>query len=473
MMALAVGLAAVTMGEQAMADPKIQQLVTPAGVPVWLVESHQIPMISVEVAVRAGTAFEPANEGGIANLTASLLDEGAGEMDSHAFKEAMDLIGMRLGASADLLDVSVNMDTLAEHKGRAFELLGLAMREPRFDDEPVARLKQATVAGLKRSEESPSAVAQKAFGPALFGRHPYARRVSGSLESVPTLTGAMAKAYHADQFTRKNMVVSVVGDITPDVLLPLVDKALAGLPEGHGRNAVETGPAAPERQNVHIQKPVPQATVLVGQFGVPRDNPDFWSVLVMNELLGGGVLTSRLFDSVREKNGLAYDVRSMNVPLPFNGSFVLSVQSDNAKVQKALDLMSAEVDRLRTVEPSQQEYDDVMAFLTGSFPLRLDSNAKILGYLTLMQMEGLGPDYLELWTARVRKVTRGDILRVAQTYLTPDRMTMVLVGNGPALKADWHPHAKMATVMGEVGSAGAKPVQADRMGPGEALPGLR
>lgn len=457
-----------------MADPKIQQLVTPGGVPVWLVESHQIPMISVEVALRAGTAFEPAGQAGIANLTAALLDEGAGDLDSHAFKEAMDGIGMRLGANADMLDVSVNMDTLTEHKDRAFELLGMALREPRFDAEPVARLKQATVSGLKRAEESPGAVAQKAFGPAVFGSHPYARRVSGSLESVPTLTGAMAKAYHAAQFTRKNLVVSVVGDITPEVLLPLVDAAVAGLPQGSGRNVVTAGPAAPVPGNLHIKKPVPQATVLVGQLGVPRDNPDFWSVLVMNELLGGGVLTSRLFDSVREKNGLAYDVRSMNLPLPYNGSYVLSVQSDNVKVQKALDLMAAEVDRLRTMEPSQQEYDDVMAFLTGSFPLRLDSNAKILGYLTLMQMEGLGPDYLERWTERVRTVTREDILRVAQTYLTPERMTMVVVGDGPALKADWHPHAKPATVMGEVGAAGAKPaVPMDRTHPGDALPALR
>jgi zinc protease len=230
--------------------------------------------------------------------------------------------------------------------------------------------------------------------------------------------------------------VSVVGDTTPAEIEKLVDTALAGLPAGKSKNAdqpsvTKIADAAP----VHIQKDTPQASVMLGHLGIPRNHPDFWNMLVMNELLGGGVLTSRLYKSVREEHGLAYGVRSANYPLPGSGEWLISVETGNATVQQALDLIRAEVKRMQTTVPEQHEFNDVIDYLTGSFPLRTDTNQKILSYLSLMQMENLGADYMKNWVARVRAVKPEDLQRVAKTYIHPDRMALVVVGDGAALKA--------------------------------------
>lgn len=418
-----------------MADPQIQQLTTPKGVTVWLVESHQIPMVSAEVAFRNGSAFEPAAKAGLANLTASLLDEGAADMDAKAFTEALDEIGARFGASADKLDSSMNLATLSDHKERAFELMGLALREPRFDAADVERVKAAVIAGIRQSEENPQAVASKAFMKAVFGDHPYGRSSVGEEATVAALTADDLKAWHAAQYTRANMVVSVVGDVTPAEVVKLVDASVSGLPAGTARNAVTEAPVAPEAKVVHLAKDVPQAAVFVGHLGLPREDPDYWVMLVMNDILGaGGGLSNRLFDVVREKNGLVYHVGSSNIPLPHAGVFFVQLQTENGKAQKALDLVKAELVRIQDSLPAPEEFADTVDYLTGSFPLRIDSNAKILGYLSLMQMEGLGPDYLATWVDNVRKVSREDIERVAKRVLHPEAAVLMVVGAGPALK---------------------------------------
>lgn len=419
-----------------MAEQRIQQLKTPKGINVWLVESHQIPMVSVEVAFRAGSAFDPAGKFGLANFTASLMDEGAGKMNAQAFKEALDDIGARFGVSADTLDLSVNLNTLTEHKEEAFRLLGLAVREPRFDQDATDRVREAILTGLRRMEESPNAVAQKAFNTAVYGDHAYGHLTSGTPESVAVLTPADMRAFHAQNVNRANMVVSVVGDITPADAMKLVDSALADLTAGKARNTVAKAPKPTVPVLTKIKKAVPQASIMMGHLGVSRDDPNYYSVLVMNELLGGGILTSRLFDVVREKNGLAYDVRSANVPLPHAGMFMASVQTDNAKAKKAVALMRSELKRIADTLPTEEERDDVVNYMVGSFPLRTNTNGKILNYLSFMQMENLGVDYLTKWPERVGAISRKDIQNAAKMLIKPEAMAVVIVGDGDALKVE-------------------------------------
>jgi zinc protease len=426
-------------GENAMADPNIQQLTSPKGITVWLVESHQIPMVSVEVVFRAGGAFEPAGKDGqgtgLANLTASMLDEGAGNMDAKQFKEALDAIGARFGAGADKLDSTIHLSTLSEHKDEAFRLMGLALNQPRFAPADVARIKAAIIAGIKQGEENPGVVASKQFMSEVFGDHPYGWQVSGSEKSVAALTDADARNWWKTQYTRANMVVGVVGDITPAEAVKMADATLATLPAGTTRNAVTAAPRPTQPQRVVIQKDIPQASVMVGHLGLPRDDKDYFAMLVMNEILGGGALTSRLGEVVREKHGLVYDVRSVNMPLPLAGTFFVQLQTENAKAQQALTLVKEELERIKAKPVEGQEFSDVIDYLAGSFPLRIDSNAKILDYLTLMQMENLGPDYLNTWVGKIRAVTPADVQRVAKRLIHEDKMALTIVGDGPALGA--------------------------------------
>ncbi|HEX2859901.1 MAG TPA: pitrilysin family protein [Alphaproteobacteria bacterium] len=424
------------IGSNVMAQPQIQQIKTPKGITVWLVESHQIPIISLEVDFRAGSAYDPKGHEGLANFTATLLDEGSGNMDANAFKEALDDIGARLGANADTTDLNITLNTLTENRAAAFKLLGQSLQSPRFDDEAVVRMRTSILSGLKRAEEDPGTVASRAYYKKTFGTHPYAHPVQGTPASVAKFNGQLAREFWAKNVNRANMVVSVVGDITAAEVEKLVDESLGNLPAGTVKNPDFKAPAKPVAASVtHIQKDVPQASVIMGHFGLPRSHPDFWNMLVANELLGGGVLTSRLYKSVREEHGLAYSVRSGNYPLPGAGDWQVSVETGNATTQQAIALIRKEIERMRTTEVDAKEFNDVIDYLVGSFPLRTDTNRKILGYLSMMQMENLGPDYMTNWVERVKAVKPADIQRVAKEYFHPDAMALVIVGDGPALKA--------------------------------------
>lgn len=420
-----------------MAEPQIQQLTSPKGTTYWLVESPQIPMVSVEVALRAGSAFEPVSKQGLASMTASMMDEGAGDLDAKAFKEALDELGARFGAGSDKLDVTVHLTTLIEHAEAATQLAALALHKPRFDSDALERMKAATIAGIQQSEENPGAVAGRAFAKAVFDDHAYARQSVGTVESVAGLTVEDVKAWHTTQLTKANMVVSVVGAVKPNQAGKLVDVLVEDLPAGTARNVITEGPKPTTPQLVRIEKTLPQATIMLGHVGMSRDDPDYYPMLVMNEMLGGGILTSRLFEVVREKHGLVYGVGSANTVLPKGGMFVVQLQTENGKAQKALDLIKAELERIRTTQPTDQEFADVVDYLVGSFPLRVDSNGKVLDYLSLMQMENLGADYLTKWVGHIKAVTPADIQRVAAKLIQPDAMAVTIVGSGPAMKAHW------------------------------------
>lgn len=414
---------------------KIEEVTTPGGLKAWLIRAPNLPMISVEVNFRAGSVFEPQGKEGIAHFTAALIDEGAGEYDAKAFREELEKIGARFGASTDTQDLSINLTTLGEHKDRAFELMGLALNKPRFDADAVARMRDAMLADLRQGDEDPSTVAWRLFRPAVYGEHPYANSGEGSLATVSALGADDARRWHDATFTKVNARIAVVGDISPDELGPLLDKALGSLPAGTERAAIASGPH--ETVPAIIRKPmdVPQGTVLLGHLGIPRNDPDFPAMLVMNEILGGGVLTSRLGADVREKHGLAYGVNSANAPLPFKGMFYVSLATSNDTVAKALELVRKHLNKIRDEEVTQDEFDDAKAYLIGSFPLRLDSNAKLLNMLAMMQSEGLPRDYLEQWPQKIAAVSKDDIQRVAKRIIHPDAMTLVVVGNGKALDA--------------------------------------
>ncbi len=431
-----IGSLSMTLTAQAAA--KIQAITTPKGLQAWLLQTNNLPMLSVELSFRAGSVFEPAGKEGLAQFTASLLDEGAGPYSATEFKEELEAIGARFGASADTLDISLNLTTLTEHQDRAFALLGLAAREPRFDKEAIGRIRNQLLANLKRIEEDPAALAGRALRPALFGNQPWANDGDGSAASIKGITQSDLMAWHLANLTRSNLTVSVVGDIDATTLGRLLDEAVFGLPQGAGRRGKELAtPKVGAPTTITKTLAIPQGTVLLGWPGMARNDPDYPALMLMNEIFGGGVLTSRLGLDVREKHGLVYDIRSRNMPLPGGGFYLLSFATDATKVAKALGLIDENITKMRNQPVTQEEFDDAKSYLIGSWPLRLDSNAKLLGMMSLMQNEGLGIDYLEAWPKRLAGVQFADIQRVAQRMLTPENMSLIVVGQNEALQAKW------------------------------------
>lgn len=410
------------------AEPNIQEIKTERGLTAWLVESNSIPMVSFEIAFRSGTAFEPQNKPGLASFTANLLDEGTTSLSDRDFKANLERIGARFGAGADKLNLTLTLDTLTEHTNAAVALLADALKNPAFTDVAADRVRAMTLAALKRQKEDPGSIARNAFTEALYGNHPYATPLLGTEESVPALTPTDARAYHTAQFTKANMVIAVVGDITPKALAKLLDENFGDLPQGTERNTVAAAPTDPKPEKISITRPIPQSTVILGHLGISREHPDYFKVFVMNHILGGGGFSSRLMSEIREKRGLTYGVSSGFGPLPQRGSFVAQLATKNADAQAAAELVKEEIKKLQATPVSDAEFADAMNYLTGSFPLRLDSNDKILGYLTVMQMEDLGADYLEDWTNKIKAVTKADVQATAKTHLKPDSFIQVIVG---------------------------------------------
>ncbi len=422
----------------AAAAQKIDVVTTKGGLTAWLLRSDSLPMVSIELNFRAGAVLEPAGKAGLAQFTASLLDEGAGPYDATAFKQELEAIGARMGGSADTLDISVNLTTLTEHKTRAFELLGLAVREPRFAPEAVERIRSQLLANLKQMEEDPASLAGRALRPTLFGNQPWANDGEGSAESLTNITVKDLQGWHLANLTRGNMQITVVGDIDAATLAPLLDEALLGLPKGAGRRGAELAvPKVGAPQTVTKTLEVPQGTVLLAWNGVPREDPDYAALAIMNEIFGGGVLTSRLGLDVREKHGLVYGINASNRPLPKGGFYTINFATDAKKVAKALGLVAENIAKMRDEPVTDTEFADAQSYLIGSFPLRLDSNSKLLNMLSLMQSEGLGLDYLERWPERLAAVQFADIQRVAQRFLTPESMSLIVVGQNEALEAVW------------------------------------
>ena len=415
---------------------KIEEVTTPKGLKAWLIRAPNLPMVSVELNFRAGSMLEPVAKQGVAHFTAALMDEGAGPYDARQFREELDAIGARFGASTDTQDLSINLTTLTEHKARAFELMGLALNQPRFDADAVERMRDGMMADIRQGDEEPSNVAWRLFRPAIYGGHAYANNGEGSLETVGNLSAEDAKLWHTQGFTKANVMIAAVGDITPEELAKLLDGALGDLPAGDARAAITVAPEVVAPTIIRKQMDVPQGTVLLGQLGLPRSDPDFYAMLVMNEILGGGVLTSRLGADVREKHGLAYGVNSVNAPLPYAGMFYVSLATGNDTVAKALELVRKHLHLIRDEPVTKDEFDDAKAYLVGSFPLRLDSNGKLLNMLAMMQSENLPRSYLADWPKKIAAVTREDIQRVAKKLIKPNDMTLVVVGNGKALEAN-------------------------------------
>ena len=413
---------------------EIQRVTSPGGIEAWLVHEPSIPIISLELAFRGGAALDPEGKEGLAYMASGLLDEGAGEMDSLAFQRRLEELAIGLSFDAYMDTFRASLRTLSRHREEAFRLLGLALGQARFDDEAVERIRQQIRAGLIRNLEDPDTIARRTWFATAFPGHPYGRPRRGDVDSIAAITRDELRAFAAQRLARDNVVIGVVGDITPDELGRLLDGALGALPHtSEPYRVAETAPAAGDHVIV-VRKPVPQSVVVFGRAGPKRDDPEYYAAYVMNYVLGGGGFSSRLTEEVREKRGLAYSVYSYLSPLDHAGLFLGGVASANGRIAESLAIIRAELGRLKSEGVPEDELAAAKTFLNGSFPLRLSSNSRIANMLVAIQLRDLGIDYIERRPALIDAVSREDIERAAQRFLDADDLIVVVVGDPEGLE---------------------------------------
>jgi zinc protease len=393
-------------------------------------ERKALPIVTVVMAVRAGSIAEPSDKAGLAYLTAALLNEGTAKRTSREISEAIEFVGGSLSASAGQDYATISLSVLKKDIDLGFDLLSDILMNPAFNEDEIKRKKRITKNWLIQQNEEPGAVASIAFSKAVFGEHPYARQVQGTVESIDSIVRQDIVNFHNTFFAPNNTIISVVGDISRDELRLLLEKHLG---KWQQKTVAKTDLPAVRAGNsptvIKINRDLAQANIIFGHVGISRDNPDYYAVSVMNYILGGGGFVSRLMDNIRDNKGLAYDVHSYFAANRFGGSFRAGLQTKNESANIAIDEVIREIERMRTDPVGDKELQDAKSYLTGSFPLRIDSNSKIAGFVLAVEFNSLGLDYVDKYPSLINAVTQEDILRVAIKYLNTKNYVLVVVGN--------------------------------------------
>jgi zinc protease len=433
---LIAGCLAMTamMSQPSRAAAKIQHLISPGGIEAWFVQDATVPLVAMEFGMSGGAAQDPPGKPGVGNMVADLIDEGSGDLDSRAFHEHLDRRAIELSFTVTRDNFRGSMRMLKDNKDEAFDLLRMSLTSPHFETADVERIRAQVMSGLKRETSNPSALASRKFLEVAFGDHPYGRPSNGTLQSVPNITVADLKDYVSRVLTKEKLKIAVVGDIDAVSLGRLLDQTFGGLPARSDLAVIpEIEPTRPP-QREFIALDVPQTVVTFGGPGIKRDDPNFMPAYVVNHILGGGSLSSRLYREVREKRGLAYSVYDSLLWMDHSAMFVGNTATRADRAGETVDAVTREVRRIAEDGPTQLELDEAKSYLKGSRMLSLDTSSKLASALLQYQLDHLPIDYLERRNAVVDAVTLDDARQAAQRLWGHGLLT-VIVGRAPQAAA--------------------------------------
>ncbi len=400
------------------------------GLTLLVAERHNLPLVIVSVGVRAGSLLEPVEKAGLANLTAGLLAEGTSNRTGRQISEEIEFVGGSLGASGADDYVTVSLSILKKDLSLGFELLADIILNPVFSEEELRKRMERIKAALKAGEEDPGFVASKAFIKEVYGDHPYGRLVQGSEETLDRIKREDLVEFHSDLYLPNNSVMSIVGDITTAEVKVLLGRYFAGWKSGDLSLPASSSPDGPGKsKTIAIDRDLAQANIIIGHAGIRRDDPDYYVMSVMNYILGGGGFASRLMQSIREELGLAYDVHSSVNSLKEGGSFRISLQTKNESANTVIEEILREMMKMRNSPVSDTELSDAKAFLTGVFPVRIETSRRIADFLVATEVYGLGSGYVDDYPEFINAVTKEDILRVAREHLHTDEFILVIVAD--------------------------------------------
>jgi len=401
----------------AQAMTKIERVVSPGGIEAWLVREPSVPLIAMDFAFRGGANQDPAGKPGVAFMTAATLDEGAGDLDAKAFQDRLERNAVELSFRASRDELRGSLKVLTDRQKEGFDLLRKALNEPRFDQEPVERVRAQMMTALKRETTSPNDIGARLWWRTAFPEHPYGVPANGTLESVPTITRDDLKGYTGKVLARDNLKIGVVGDIDAKSLGLLLDQVFGALPAKAELRELPPAKLASVGKKLEVELDVPQTVVAFGGEGIPRKDPDFIPAYIVNHILGGGSFSSRLYNEVREKRGLAYSVYSYLLPLDATALFMGGTQTRADRANETVGLIEQEIKRLAENGPTADELEKSKSYLKGSYALNFDTSTKIAAQLVQLQMDDLGIDYWERRNGLIDKVTLDDVKRVAKRLL--------------------------------------------------------
>lgn len=406
-------------------------------------ENHNLPVVMVNLVVKAGMVNEPGDKAGLANIVGETLDEGTKNRNSKQLSEEIDFIGASLSADVNEDYISIDLSILKKDVEKGFEILSDVIINPTFPEEEIKRIKEQIKGYLKRMQEEPSIVGLKLCKKEVFGEHPYGRLVAGEIETIDKINRDDIVDFYKKYFKPDNSILSIVGDISVSEVDNILSKYFKDWKDdrtdkineekiSHNKDSI----GLIKKKMIRFHKDITQANIIMGSIGISRDDPDYYAYSVMNYIFGGGGFSSRLMKKIRDEMGLAYDVYSLFTPNKQPGMIRIGLQTKNESVGVALDEINKQINKIRSDYVTDEELSNAKSFLVGNFKRRLDTNRKIADFLSMVEFYGLGEDYLVKYPEYINKVTKEDVLRVARKYLDPEKFVTVIVANQNNIKLD-------------------------------------
>lgn len=424
----------LVLWQSASALPQIQSWTTAEGTRVYFAPSHELAIVDVAITLDAGSERDGALAG-LSTLTHGLLDKGVAAMDADAIAASFEDVGAQYSTSVSLDRSMITLRSLSDEVlfQSAAKTLLKVIAQPSFPQGDFEREKNRLLIGIKNGEQSPAVIINQAFYAALYAGHPYAQPEQGSAESVQAIQRADIKKFYQQYFLAQTAVVAIVGDLSREQAEQLAVKISQALNDG---DPIEKDRALSDSKikskQTHIIFPSQQAHVRIGQLGVARGDPDYFSLYVGNHVLGGGGFTSRLVEEVRSKRGLSYSVYSYFMPLQQPGPFVIGLQTRADQAQQAVQVSHDVLAKYQAEGPSVEELELSKRNIISGFPLRIDSNRDVLGYLSMIGYYQLPLSYLADFSAKIEAVSIEDIRQAFQKRVHLDSLVTIVVGNEEA-----------------------------------------
>ena len=397
------------------------------------VQNRDLPMIDISVDFPAGFGNDTADKSGRAALTQHMRSLGAGGLSEEAIAERIADVGAQLGGRFDSDRAGTSLRTLssAQEREQAIDILVRVLQRPEFPQLALERERARMIAGLKEADTKPDTLASRTFHRLVYRDHPYGLRGAGEVETLSKLTRQDLVDFFQGHYLAENAVVAIMGDVTRDMAQQIAERLTAGLPRASGKAPSVPTVTELERGTASVvQHPASQTHILIGGPGIRRDDPDFFPLFVGNYVLGGGGFSSRLYEEVRQKRGLAYSVYSYFEPLRHGGLFQIGLQTQSEQAQTALQVVTDTLKRFLEEGPSPEEVAEARNNLINSFPLRIDSNRKIHEYLALIGFYGLPLTYLDDFVKNIEKVSVADVRAAFSRRVHIERLVTVMVGRG-------------------------------------------
>lgn len=410
---------------------QIQTWETSNGANVLFIESHENPIVDVQVTFAAGSAYDGKNYG-LASLTASLLETGVKGIDENELINRITEAGANISehSSRDATTFSLRSMSIAQYLTPAVELFSKILTTPIFPQTQFERVKSQQLTAIKMDDQYPDEVAYKALMKALYPNHPYGHPVDGTTDSVNGITLDDVKAFYQKYYVAKNATIAIIGDMDQQEARALSERIIQNLPVGEKAPAIAQPKPMTKSETIHINFPSSQTTILKGTLGIKKGSPEFYALSAANQVLGGDGMRTLLFENIRKDRGLAYGAHSVFRTLKEQGFFLIEAKTRNDKANETLEVMNQTLNDFIKQGPTKDQLNQVKKYLIGSFPLSMATNRSKLSILSLIGFYHLPLDYMDTYTTNIEKLSPSEIKKSFDAIINPNKMITVTVGQG-------------------------------------------